>query len=106
MITAIIIVLAAILNAFMDIVENENFSSSVFKDRNQKFWYKTVSWQYARKVFGWKFDAWHVAKSLMIVLLCLGTVLYRPIINWWADLLIYGGLWNSAFGIAYKIFKK
>lgn len=43
--TYILFSISAILNAFMDIIENENFHSSVFKNLNQKFWYKRESWK-------------------------------------------------------------
>jgi hypothetical protein len=98
--------IAAVLNALMDRVENENFSSSVFKNLNQKFWYKRESWKYAKKVFGWKFDAWHVAKSLMIISLAFAIVLYTPIF-WVVDVMIIGAIWNGTFNIFYnRIFKK
>jgi hypothetical protein len=98
--------IAAVLNAIMDRVENENFSSSVFKNLNQKFWYKRESWKTAKKVFGWKFDAWHVAKSLMIISLAFGIVLYRPILGI-LDVLIIGAIWIGTFNIFYnRIFKK
>jgi hypothetical protein len=102
----IFVFIAAVLNALMDRVENENFSSSVFKNLNQKFWYKRESWKHAKKVFGWKFDAWHVAKSLMIISLAFGIVLYRPILGI-LDVLIIGAIWIGTFNIFYnRIFKK
>ena len=98
--------IAAVLNALMDRVENENFSSSVFRGLNPKWWYKRESWKYAKRVFGWKFDAWHVAKSLMIISLAFGIVLYRPILGI-LDVLIIGAIWIGTFNIFYKrIFKK
>jgi hypothetical protein len=98
--------IAAVLNALMDRVENENFSSSVFRGLNPKWWYKRESWKHAKKVFGWKFDAWHVAKSLMIISLAFGIVLYRPILGI-LDVLIIGAIWNGTFNIFYnRIFKK
>ena len=95
-----LIILAAILNAFMDIMENENFFSSRLSKLSQKFWYKRESWKHAKKILGWKFDSWHVAKSLMVMALlwaCSDTV-----VQW----LILGAAWNITFGIAYKFLKK
>jgi len=100
LISSICIILAAICNAVMDRVENENFFVSIFKKLNQKFWYKRESWKYAKKIFGWKFDSWHVSKSLMICILLI------PISNNIIEYIIYGILWNIIFLLFYKkIFK-
>ena len=100
----ILIALAAICNAFMDIVENENFHASIFKNLNQKFWYKKGSWLYAKRIGGYKLDAWHLAKSLMIILICVAIITYHPFIPI-IDFVIYGLLWNLTFNTAYKLFK-
>lgn len=88
----------------MDILENENFSSSIFRNFNPKFWYKRESWKYAKKIFGWKFDGWHLFKSLMIVALMLAIVLYKPLIGW-PDFIVFGCIWNVTFSITYKFLK-
>lgn len=99
--------LAAMLNAAMDKFENENFYTSVFRNLNVRFWYKRESWKYGKMVFGWRFDSWHVAKSAMVVLLALAIVLYKPLVNWWTDILIYGAAWNLVFNLFLnKLFKK
>lgn len=108
MISALLIAIAAICNAVMDRVENDvAFNASVFKRMNKRFWLKSESWRFARKVFGWKFDAWHVSKSAMIVLLCEAAILYSPVLPWWwADLILFGIVWNTMFVLFYKrIFK-
>lgn len=104
MLTLILISLAAVCNAVMDILENENFSSSIFRNLDPKFWYKRESWKYAKRVFGWKFDGWHVFKSLMITLLMLAIVFYKPIFGW-IDFIVFGLMWNLTFSFAYKMFK-
>jgi len=97
--------IAAVLNALMDRVENENFSSSVFRGLNPQWWYKRESWKHAKKVFGWKFDAWHVAKSSMIISLAFAIVLYKPVFGV-MDVLIIGAIWNGTFNLFYnRIFK-
>jgi hypothetical protein len=106
MISFIFISLAAICNAFMDAFENENFYESIFRNRNAKFWYKRESWKYAPKIFGWKFDAWHLFKTLMIVCICTAIVAYDRVFSWWLDFLIVGALWNIFFVLFYhKIFR-
>jgi hypothetical protein len=102
--TYIFIALAAVCNALMDIVENENFHVSVFKNLNQKFWYKRESWKYAKQIGGYKVDAWHLAKSLMIILICGAIVNYNPFIPV-IDFIILGTVWNLTFIIFYKLFK-
>lgn len=90
----------------MDLLENENFSSSIFRNKNPKFWYKRESWKYAKKIFGWKFDAWHIAKSIMVMLLAGSIVTYTPVLGRLWDFIVLGGLWNLLFGLFYhNIFK-
>jgi len=101
MISLILIIIAAFLNSVMDRLENENFHVSVFKNLNQNFWYKRVSWKYAKKIFGWKLDAWHYAKSLMIISICLAVALYNPFIPV-IDFIIFGIAWNTTFNLFYN----
>jgi hypothetical protein len=108
-------VLMSFFNSVMDATENEpNFNESVFRNWNPKFWLKTVSWQYARKLFGYKFDAWHIAKSLMIIsfggvvisAVCFGAnVLAMPETKWFPVAIITMPalciIWNGAFYVFY-----
>lgn len=106
MISLILIWVASFLNAFMDALENENFGESIFKKWDKRFWYKRESWKWAKKIGGYHLDGWHLAKSLMIVTLCLSIVFYSQMFNWWIDFLIYGIVWNGSFVFFYhKIFK-
>lgn len=105
--SALYLIIAAILNAFMDRIENENFYESIFRNRSERFWYKRTSWKYAKVIFGWKLDAWHIAKSLMIISLMMAMVKYTVYYNWWVDVIMAGGLWIVTFNIFYnKLFKK
>ena len=101
-ISSLFVILASICNALMDIVENENFFTSKFKNLDQKFWYKRESWKYAKKIFSYKLDAWHLSKSAMIVFLCLAVVNYDVIIYPIVDFLIFGILWNAIFNVFYN----
>lgn len=85
----------------MDRLENESFFTSIFKHEDEKFWYKRESWKYAYKIFGWKADFWHIAKSLMIVSLCLAVVLYVPVLGI-VDFVLFGLLWNLTFNLFYN----
>lgn len=99
--TYLFIFLAAICNALMDRVENENFYVSVFKGLNPKFWYKRESWKGSVKIFNFHVDAWHIAKSLMII--CFAAAISKSFI----EFCIIGVIWNLTFNLFYnKIFKK
>ena len=103
MITAVTILIAAFFNAVMDRTGDVvAFRNSVFRHKNIRFWSKEISWAFAKKIFGWKFDAWHIAKSAMITLLIAGAVLYRPVFNPIPDFFIYGVLWNATFNLCYN----
>jgi len=107
MVSCLFIFFAAIFNAIMDSVENERIVKTVFHSLNAKFWYKRLSWNYVPKTFGYKWDAWHMAKSLMIISLCLAVVTYHSIFNLWADFAIFGLIWNGTFNLFYNhIFKR
>lgn len=101
----LLIILAAFLNAVMDLLENENFHQSVFRHWNQKFWYKRESWKHAKKIFGYKIDGWHIAKSCMIVTLITATVMYQPIFHPVIDIGIMGMYWNVTFNFSYENMK-
>lgn len=100
--------IAAILNAVMDSVENEHVYATIFKNKNPAFWHKRYSWDKAKKIGGWKFDSWHVAKSLMLGFITLAIVFYKPILTHWTlDFSIAGVTWIITFNLFYnRIFKK
>lgn len=100
MLSSLFIILAAICSACMDRVENENFYTSVFKSLNEKFWYKRESWKYAYKIFGYKFDFWHLSKSAMIVSLVFAIILYVPVLGI-VDFVLFGLIWNLTFNLFY-----
>lgn len=94
--------LACLLNAVMDACENEpNFRESGLSTLNKHFWLKTVSWRYARRLFGYKFDAWHLAKTCMIVALIASVLTFEPKHEWWVYALSYGAIWNAGFYLFY-----
>lgn len=97
------VALAAMFSAICDLLENENFYESVFKNLPERFWYKRVSWKYAKKIFGYKIDAWHLSKSAMIICIALAAV-YCP--NWGGMfiLIIFGTEWIVCFNLCYNKF--
>lgn len=105
--------LACFFNAVMDAVENENINESIFKNLPKQFWAKRESWKYAPRLFGFKFDAWHIAKFLMIfclILTGLAAVYFQLPLKKWQDWALYiavaGIVWNGGFWLFYhKLFK-
>ncbi len=97
--------MAAVLNAVMDRTDNSvAFNRSIFNHLDPKFWNKAISWQYAKQVFNWKADCWHIAKSAMII--CLAASLYFVLISvngfkWW-EVPILGIVWNVTFNTFYN----
>lgn len=103
MISLLFIAIAAACNAVMDRTENAPaFNKSVFNHFDVKFWLKEVSWQYAPKFFGWRYDCWHVSKSLMVIFLLMAVGLYSPILGGVFDFLLFGIIWNLTFNVFYN----
>lgn len=101
-----LVFIAAFFNAIMDTLENKvSFEASIFREWDIKFWRKDISWQYAKKVFGWKCDGWHLAKSSMIFCLVGAIIVFRPHHQLWVHFISMGLIWNLSFGIFYKLFK-
>ncbi len=96
------VMLAAICNAIMDSVESDHIDGTIFSKHKPQFWNKGTSASIAKKIFGWKYDAWHVFKSSMIILLALAIVSYKPVSYWWVDFLAIGWVWNTYFNVFYN----
>jgi hypothetical protein len=110
LVSAIFILLAAFFNAVMDAVENENYHESIFRNLPKQFWYKRESWKYAARIFGYKVDAWHLAKSCMVVCFAGAVVWFDLPVLKWQDVAFYvagfGIIWNVGFWLFYHaIFK-
>lgn len=115
-VTLLFVALAAVFNAVMDATENENFFESVFRNLPQRFWYKRESWKYAKKIFKYRFDAWHIAKTIWV--LCVAGALVSAIFfgvwlaanpSFWfllATVSAIGLVWNAVFNLFYHIILK
>jgi hypothetical protein len=102
LVTYILISLAASMSAIMDRTENlVAFNRSVFNHLSPKFWCKEISWQYSKKIFRYKLDAWHLAKSTMIVSGVCAAVFGESSGNWMLDIVIAGVIWNVVFNLFY-----
>lgn len=100
LIQTIAVILAAACNAAMDLIENENYSRSIFSRYNEKFWYKRESWKHAYKFGEYKLDAWHLLKSTMLCLIAttiaLNSVPSIFMFIW------FGVVWNVSFNLFYN----
>ena len=122
MISYILIILASICNAIMDVI-SFHYDNSIFNKLNRKFWDASISWKNKyvdydkgdkrrKKLLGINIapaftDAWHFFKSLMIVLIVLAVVMYNPLFGKIIDFFAIGLIWNLCFGLFYNvIFKK
>jgi hypothetical protein len=120
--TAIVLViwfvfLMAFFNSVMDATENEpNFNESIFKSLNRKFWLKSVSWQYAKRLWGYKFDAWHLAKTSMVFSM-VGALIAAIFVGVYlasnpsclfisGSVATVGAAWNGSFNLFYHLIFK
>lgn len=111
MLALLVAFLAGVINAFMDTIEEGRFGNSIFKKWDPKFWYKWQSWKYAKKIFKYPVDAWHLAKSGWWISFSIIGIAYKasgPIFPHW--LLDFGAIGLTAmltFNLFYNhIFRK
>lgn len=106
-VSTLLVAAAAICNAAMDRMEGWAFHQSIFKWWKPSFWNHEVAAASKNKTIGgWKFDGWHVAKSLMIIFFSLAVVFYKPWLGIF-DVLVLGAAWNAFHPIFYgKILKR
>jgi hypothetical protein len=124
MISLILIILAAILNAAMDTL-NARYRQSVFftkQFRINKFTNPEFSWQNKWKngdrkqgelFFGsstflvWTTDAWHLFKTIMLACFSIAIVTYSPVIHPIIDALGYWLIFGAVFELFWsKVFLK
>ena len=116
MLSLLFIILAAILNAAMDIL-SYRYDLSVFSKytRLKQFTIPALSWQnkwkngnrkQGERFFGsstflvWTTDAWHLFKTLMLACYSIAIVTYSPMIHPIVDAIAY---W-IVFGIVFELF--
>jgi hypothetical protein len=97
--------LGSFFKSLMDATENENFFESIFRGKNQNFWYKRVSWAKAKRIFSYKIDVWHLSQSAWV--LCWLCAMKTHVNLWgWFDIVAHGLFYNFGFWLFYhKIFK-
>lgn len=106
----ILMFLCAFFKAGMDCFENENFFESIFKNWDQRFWYKRESWKHCKKILGYRFDSWHICNSLMwacvIAMAVVAWYLSAPDCSWIIHFCGLGLTWNVGFSLFYNIIFK
>lgn len=102
LISPLLIFLAAAACGTYEVLDR-NFFESRFKNLPQAFWYPHRSWKVAPKIFGYRVDAWHLLKSLMVVALICAIIFHRSALSWYWELLIGGGIWNGTFTLFYHV---
>jgi hypothetical protein len=101
--------IAGFLMAVMDSVENENISKTVFNKLNQKWWSKRESWKHVKFIpfTKYRLDAWHLAKSLLILCVGLTSVFFSSITPWWyIDVIIIASIITVSFVLFYDYLLK
>lgn len=119
MISIILLILAGIFNACMDVLRFK-FNNSIFsRCKNQQWVNPSLSsqnkWKYnelgiwqGEKFFGsstflvFVTDLWHFCKHLMLICLMLTVIFYHPIVNWWADFIILFCSFTVPFELFYS----
>jgi len=118
-ISIVFIFIAAALNAFMDRIETIiAFDKSIFHKLDTRFWCKSISAHYVifLPMTKYRADAWHIAKTLMLLCIGLAIVCYSPIvevfgisfIDMFLDIILLTWIsWICSFNVFYNhIFKR
>lgn len=101
LISLLIIFLAAMFKAIADTVDH-HFDTSIFRLYNQSFWNRDVSSEKAKRIFGYKIDAWHLALSAQIVCWLILPFVHEQKLRWIWELAIGGLFFNIVFNIFYN----
>jgi len=106
MLSFILIFFAAMLNAVMDKTKDTiQYNSSQFRGLNPYFWDDSMWMGKFVPFTRYKFNAWHISKSLMLLCLLAVPLFYKPILGY-CDYLLFGFEWIVIFNLFYnKILK-
>jgi len=114
-ISIILIIIAGICNAIMDVLKTR-YNTSIFTELKYQQWLKpSLSWKNKWKdgdinkgprffgsstFFSFITDFWHLSKTIMLVCIMLAIVFYVPLFTWYFDFAIY----YISFTIPFEIF--
>lgn len=94
----LIVFLAGVADAVKDTLAH-HFSTSVFRDLNYLFWDPTHSWS-GGKVIGMKMDAWHIAKMVQTLLICVSICTFTSSGKY--DIILVYGFYKWGFNLFYS----
>ena len=97
----ILFAICPIMKAIADTTD-DHYNISIFQWMNKKFWEKDTSSLYAKRLFGYKFDAYHISYSILIVCVCAAISLHQNKLAWYYEFAIAGIYWNLCFNIFYN----
>jgi len=97
----ILLIAAAIFKAVADTVDH-HFDTSIFRRYDPKFWDRDISSDKAKRIFGYKIDAWHISLSFMICCMIAAAIFHQPKLAWYWEFVIGGTMWNIVFNIFYN----
>jgi hypothetical protein len=113
-ISIILMVLAGIFNACMDVLK-VRFKTSIFSTWKGQQWINpalswTNKWKPTTKigdlimstVLIWVTDMWHFVKMLMLACISLAIVFYLPVYKWWADIFIMYFAFTGTFELFFS----
>ena len=117
MVSILLMILAGIFNATMDVLKYR-FNRSIFQDWKHQQWINpALSWHNKWKpdsklgdllmstVLVWVTDMWHFAKMFMLVCISFAIVFYSPVFKWWIDVLMMYFAFTATFELFFsKIF--
>ncbi len=124
MISILLLLLAGIANAFMDILKNQWNNSKWQKLSITNYWYRFAgpeAWKNKWKkgttdiprfflsstALVFLTDAWHFFQMLWRLSFTFAIVFYHPMVNWWADFIFLSIAYLVAFNLFYeKILRK
>jgi len=100
MATILLIIAAAIFKAVSNTIAHHK-DISIFKG---DFWSQDGPFIPHTR---YKFDGWHISNSLMIVSFIVGAVVHEPILKWYFEVPLLGGIFIIVFNVFYeKVFIK
>ena len=105
MISAIFIAFSGLLSAFRDTL-TDHFGISIFSNWD-KIRFDHTKGSLGRKIGGYYFDGWHIAKSLELLCFISAATFYAPITPYkLVDILILGSIYILVFDLFYGLLFK
>lgn len=113
-ISIILMVLAGVFNACMDVLK-VRYRLSIFRDMKAQQWINpslswTNKWRPKSKfgdlimstVLVWVTDLWHLVKMLMLLCISLAIVFYSPLFKWYLDAFILYFAFTGTFELFFS----